>query len=118
MLKPSDTAVPPTGPDEERPVGELVHQLVEDGKAYAKAEVNLAKAIASAKAGALAVPAALLAVGLLFVLAGFGVLATGVFFALEPVLGPLLAGLATFVIFSAIGGVLAKLGISKAKADL
>jgi hypothetical protein len=118
MLKPSDPALRPIGPDEERPVGELVHQLVEDGKAYAKAEVNLVKTIASAKAGALAIPAALVAVGLLFVLAGFGVLATGVFFALESAVGPLLAGLLTFVIFAAIGGVLAKLGINKAKADL
>lgn len=118
MLKPSDPALQPIGPDEERPVGELVHQLVEDGKAYAKAEVNLVKAIASAKAGALAVPVALVAVGLLFVLAGFGVLATGVFFALEPALGPLLAGLLTFVIFAAVGGVLAAVGIQKAKAGL
>ena len=31
----------------ERPVGELVHQLVEDGKAYARAEIGLAKAIAA-----------------------------------------------------------------------
>jgi hypothetical protein len=117
MLKPSDRAHP-IGPDDERPVGELVHQLVEDGKAYAKAEINVAKTIASAKAGALAVPAALLGVGFLFVLAGFGVLATGVMFALEPLMGPLLAGLLSFLIFCAIGAALAWFGIRKARNDL
>jgi hypothetical protein len=110
--------VQPIGPDEERPVGELVHQLVEDGKAYARAEVNLVKTIASAKAGAMAIPAALLGVGFLFVLAAFGVLATGVFFALEPLVGPLLAGLLTFLIFLGLGGGLAWLGINKAKTAL
>jgi hypothetical protein len=117
MLKPGGP-VHPIGPGEEKPVGELVHQLVEDGKAYARAEVDLVKAIASAKAGAMAIPAALLAVGLLFVLAGFGVLATGVFFALEPLVGPLLAGLLTFLIFAAIGAALGWAGIQKAKKDL
>jgi len=56
MLKPVDQAEPPR---EERPVGDLVHQLVEEGKAYARAEIGLAKAIAAAKAKALALPAAL-----------------------------------------------------------
>ena len=58
MLKPVD----PTPP--ERPIGELVHELVEEGKAYAKAEADLAKAIALAKAKALAIPAGLLVAAL------------------------------------------------------
>ena len=43
----------------ERPIGEIVHELIEDGKAYARAEVDLAKAIAAAKGKALTLPAAL-----------------------------------------------------------
>jgi len=37
MLKPADPGPPPA----ERPVGELVHELIEEGKAYARAEIGL-----------------------------------------------------------------------------
>ena len=67
MLKPTDPAMQPTGPGDERPIGELVHELVEDGKAYAQAELGVAKAIATAKAGSLKVPAILLGAALLLV---------------------------------------------------
>jgi hypothetical protein len=118
MLKPADSMTIPTGPGDERPVGDLVHQLVEDGKAYARAEVNVVKTIASAKGKALAVPAALIGAGLLFVLAAFGALATGVLLALEGLVGPLLAGLITFLIFAAIGGGLVWVAINKARRDV
>ena len=52
MLKPVDPGPQPP----ERPVGELVHQLIEEGKAYARAEFDLLKAIGTAKAKALALP--------------------------------------------------------------
>jgi hypothetical protein len=116
MLKPTDAR--PIGPDEERPVGDLVHQLVEDGKAYARAEVDLAKATAAAKGKALVVPAALLGVALLLAIASFGALVLGVFHALDPHVGPLAAGLITFLIFIGIAGGLGYFGISKAKRDL
>ena len=45
MLKPVDSGQQPP----ERPIGELDHELIEDGKAYARAEVDLVKAIATAK---------------------------------------------------------------------
>ena len=60
MLKPVEPTPPP-----ERPIGELVHELVEEGKAYARAELDLAKAIAAAKAKALALPAGVLVGALL-----------------------------------------------------
>ena len=41
MLKPADDRLPEPG--DERPVGEIVNELIEDGKAYARAEVNLYK---------------------------------------------------------------------------
>ncbi len=82
MLKPSDPAMVPAEPGEERPVGELVHQLVEDGKAYAQAELGLVKAVAAQKAGALALPAALFAVAFVLVQAGVNALAVGVLLAL------------------------------------
>lgn len=116
MLKPADAR--PVGPDEERPVGELVHQLVEDGKAYAKAEVDLARTIATSKGKALAVPAALFGVAFVIAIAAFGALVLGVFHALDPHIGPIGAGLLTFLIFAGIAGALVYVGIAKARTAL
>ena len=115
MLKPADR--PPTSPDEDRPVGDLVHQMVEDGKAYAKAEVDLVKAIATAKGKALAIPGALLGAALLFGIAAIGALATGIVLALTPLVGPLAAGFITLLIFAAIAGALAYVAIGKIRRD-
>jgi hypothetical protein len=116
MLKPADQ--PPVGPDEDRPVGDLVHQLVEDGKAYAKTEVDLVKAIATAKGKALAVPGALLAAALLFGIAAIGALGTGVVLALVPFVGPLAAGFFTLLIFAAVAGALAYVATARIRRDL
>ena len=101
MLKPAD---PPPGGAPERPVGELIHQLIDDAKAYANAEVALLKAIAAQKGRALVLPAALLGVAFLCSLAGISALALGVVMSLAWVLGPLLAGLVGLLVFSAIAG--------------
>ena len=112
MLKPTD---PPIGPgsDEERPVSDLVHQLVEDGKAYAHAELDLAKAMAAAKASAVKVPAILLGAAFLFLQAAVAVLAMGVFVALAPRFGPILAALLAFLMFAGIAGGVAWLAVKK-----
>ena len=115
MLKPADQ--PLTGPDEERPVGDLVHKLVEDGKAYAKAELDLAKVMATAKGKALAIPAALIGGALLFGIAAIGALATGVVLALTEVMNPVLAGLITLLLFGAVAVGLAYVAIGKARRD-
>jgi uncharacterized integral membrane protein len=113
MLKP----VEPT-PEHERPIGELVHDLVEEGKAYAKAEADLAKAIAAAKAKALALPAGLLVAALFVGMAAINALVVGVVIALAKFLGPLLAGIVGMVIFAAIAGALAWYGIERGKRAL
>jgi hypothetical protein len=115
MLKPVEQAEPP---HEERPVGDLVHQLVEEAKAYARAEIGLAKAIAAAKGKALALPAALFGVAFIFAVAGITALAVGVVLALAKFLGPLLAGIAGLVIFAAIAGALAWYGAHRVKQVL
>ena len=112
MLKPVD---PMPGAPDERSVGALIHQLIEDAKAYARAEFALVKAIASAKAGALVLPAALLGVAFLCALAGVVALAFGVVMSLAWILGPLLAGVAGLVIFSAIAGGLAWFALQRLK---
>ena len=115
MLKPAEQAEPPR---EERPVGDLVHQLVEEGKAYAKAEIGLAKAIAAAKAKALALPAALFGVAFILALAAVTALAVGVVMALAKFLGPLLAGIAGLLIFAALAGGIGWYGAQRVKQVL
>jgi hypothetical protein len=118
MLKPSDPGMTPSGAGDERPIGELVHELVEDGKAYAQAELGVAKAIATSKAAGLKVPALLLGAALLFAQAAVTVLAVAVFLGLLALMGPVLAGLVAFLIFGGVAGALAWFGIEKAKRGL
>ena len=112
MLKPSDPGPPP-----ERPVGELVHELIEEGKAYARAEVGLFKAIATAKGKALILPAALFATAFVCVLAAVTALAIGVVIGLVKFIGPLAAGLVGMLIFAAIAAVLAWWGNERLRRD-
>ena len=108
MLKPVDP-----GPRPERPVGELVHELIEDGKAYARAEIGLAKAIAAAKGKALVLPAILFGAAFILALAAVTALALGVVMALAKFLGPLLAGIVGLLIFAAIAGACAWYGAGR-----
>ena len=118
MLKPTDPGMTPSGTGDERPIGELVHELVEDGKAYAQAELGVAKAIATAKADGLKVPAILLVAALLFAQAAVTVLAVAVFLGLLALMGPVFAGLVAFLIFGGAAGALAWFGVEKAKRGL
>lgn len=109
MLKPVDQPEPAP----ERPIGELVHQLVEDGKAYARAEAGVAQAIATAKAKALAVPAGLFLAALIVLQSAVTILALGVFAALVLFMPAVLAGIVAFLIFAAIAALLAWFGYRK-----
>jgi uncharacterized protein (DUF697 family) len=113
MLKPVDP-----GPQAERPIGEIVHELIEEGKAYAQAEFGLAKAIAIAKARALAIPAALFGAAFVCALAAVTARAVGVVLALTKFVGPLLGGVAGLLIFAAIAGGLGWYGAQRLKRDL
>ena len=110
MLKRTENLVP-----EERPVGDLVHQLVDEGKAYAKAEVDLAKAMAVDKAAAYKMPAILLATAFLLAQAAFCALAVAVGMALAPMIGPLLGGIVAFLLFAGGAAGLAWLAGKKIK---
>jgi hypothetical protein len=114
MLKPADPGPPPP----ERPVAELVHELIEDGKAYAHAEIGLAKAIASAKGKALALPAALFGAAFICALAAVTALALGLVMALARFIGPLAAGFVGMLIFAAIAGLLGWWGTQRLRQDL
>jgi len=110
MLKPVEPTPPP-----ERPIGELVHELIEEGKGYARAEIGLLKAIATAKGKALILPAALLVVALLLAMASITALVLGVVLALATLVGPLAAGVLGMLLFAAIAGCLAWWGVQRAK---
>jgi hypothetical protein len=113
MLKPVDPG--PQGP--ERPVGELVHELIEDGKAYARAELGLVKTIAAAKGKALALPVAMFGAAFICALAAVTALAVGVVIALETFIGPLAAGFVGMLIFAAIAGLLGWYGYKCLRRD-
>ena len=114
MLKPADPGPPPP----ERPIGELVHELIENGKIYARAEIDLAKAIASAKGKALAIPAVMFGVAFVCALAAVTALALGVVNALETFIGPLAAGFVGMLIFAAVAGLLGWAGYQRLRRDL
>lgn len=114
MLKPADPGPPPP----ERPVGELVHELIEDGKDYARAEIGLLKAIAAAKGKALAWPVALFAVAFIIALAAVTALAVGVVEALATLIGPLAAGFVGLLVFAAIAGALGWYGYERLRRAL
>ena len=114
MLKPANE--PMQDPAEERPIGEIVHQLLDEGKVYAKAELNLAKANAEAKANELKLPAILFFTALLFAQAAVTVLAVTVALALATLIGPLAGGLVAVLFAGGTAALLAWIGYSKLKA--
>ena len=116
MLKPAEPAMQP-GNENDRPVGELVHQLVEQGKAYALAELGVAKAIAASKAQSFKVPAILLGTAFLLLQSAFGVLGVALFLALLPLMGSLFAGIAAFLLFAALAGGLAYVAVQMIGTD-
>ncbi|HUP66918.1 MAG TPA: phage holin family protein [Sphingomicrobium sp.] len=114
MLKPVD----PGPPEAERPVGELVHQLIEEGKAYARAEIGLLKAIGSAKAKAFVLPTILFGAALICALAAVTALAVGVVLALARLIGPLAAGFIGMLVFAGIAGGLGWYGADRIRRAL
>lgn len=87
---------------DEKPIGELFGQLIDEGKAYARAELGLVKATAEAKADAAKKPAVLGAAALLFLIAGVVVLCMTLALALATLVGPLAGGLIASLVTFAI----------------
>jgi hypothetical protein len=113
MLKPADP-----GPPSERPIGELVSELIDEGKAYARAELGLVKAIAAAKGKALAWPAGLFLLALIVIQSAVTILAVGIFMAALRPLGPIFAALLASLIFLAIAGAIGWYGAQRLRRDL
>ena len=114
MLKPANE--PMQEPEDERPIGEVVSQLVDEGKAYAKAEVELAKASALAKVAEFKAPAILLFAALLFAQAAVTVLAVSIALVLAPLIGPLGGGLVAVLVTGGFAALLGWLAMQRLKA--
>jgi hypothetical protein len=87
---------------EEKSIGDLFGQLIDEGKAYAKAELGLAKVTVEAKAEGAKKPALLGATALLFLIAGVVVLSMTLALALATLIGPLAGGLIAALVTFAI----------------
>lgn len=103
--------------EEEKPVGELFGRLIDEGKAYAKAELSLAKASAEAKARAAKKPALLGFAAYLFLHAGVIVLCMTVALALATLVGPLAGGAIASAIAFGVAGILGLLAKKALESD-
>ena len=109
MLKPTD----PVPYAEERPIGEIVSDLVDEGKAFARAELDVAKAMAAARANALKAPVILLVAATFVGMAALNALAVAIFFLLAMVMAPVLAAVLAFLLIGGTAALLGWLGVQK-----
>lgn len=114
MLKPAD----PQPPGGERPIGDIFSDIVDDGKAYARAELNLAKAVAAAKASAFKVPAILLVAATFVAMAALNALAVAIFVLLAMVMNDVLAAILAFLLIGGVAALLGWLGVKKLRGLL
>ena len=91
-------------------IADLTHRLVDDGKAYVRAEINLYKQIAAYRAQKAKSGLVLVAVGGVLALAGFIAFLVGCVMALATLVGPLLAAVIVLAITGGIGFFLIKKG--------
>lgn len=95
------------------PIGQLFSQLVDDGKRYARAEVELYKAKAADKAQPLKMAAVYAGIAVTLALSAVTALLVGLILALETLVGPLAATLIVVLVAIAIAGGLGYLAYRK-----
>lgn len=99
----------------EETIGELVGRLVEDGRAYAEAEIELYTAIAKYRAVRARRALVALAIGWFLLFAAMTALVIAAMVSLSQTIGPLLAGVVVGVPLAATGYGLARYGWSGMK---
>jgi len=102
--------------EEERPIGELFGQLIDDGKAYARAEADLAKARVACEAGRAKKPVLFGALALALAFVALIALVMTLVLAAASILGPLAGGLVVTLLIAALAGLFAALARSSWKA--
>jgi divalent metal cation (Fe/Co/Zn/Cd) transporter len=100
----------------EASIGDLFSRLAEDGKTFARAEVGLYRAIAKRRVGKAAGGAIAIVAAYLLLNAALITLIVCAALALATLIGPLLAGLATFAVVGLIAFLLVRWGAGKLSA--
>ena len=100
---------------DEQPIGELFGRLIDDGKAYARAEVDLVRARALAQADRARLPAILGGGAIAFGFAGVLALVLTLVLSLASLIGPLGGGLLATAITMLIAGGLGMAAVNRWK---
>ena len=101
--------------EDDRPIGEMVARLVDEGKAYARAELDLAKARLDVRMVRIRAVALLGGLAFVFAIGALIALSMTAVLTLAGLLGPLGGGLAATALIAAVAGALAYL--AKARWD-
>lgn len=109
MLKRVEVTPPSHEPRDET-IGELVSRLLEDGRAYARAELDLVKQIARHRAAKAKSGAILLGAGVTLLLCALTAFVLALVLGLATQIGPFAAGMVVFVVLAGAGGLLARSG--------
>lgn len=109
MLKRVEVTPPSHEPRDET-IGELVSRLLEDGRAYARAELDLVKQIARHRAAKAKSGAILLGAGVTLLLCALTAFVLALVLGLATLIGPFAAGMVVFVVLAGAGALLARSG--------
>jgi hypothetical protein len=100
----------------EASIGDLFHQVVEDGKTYASAEANLYKQIALYRFGKAKNGLVALVAGGFLAYAALIAFLVGIVMGLADLIGPVLGGLVVLAVFGGISFLLIRYGAGKMSA--
>lgn len=105
----------PAGEPREESIGDLFGRLVEDGRAYAEAELALVKAIAQYRAQRAGRALAALGAGAVLLLSAVTALVIGLVLGLSQYMSPFLAGLIVAAVLAGGGWLLVNRGLAGMK---
>ena len=108
-------ATPAQDPREES-IADLVGRLIEDGRSYARAELDLLEQIARHRAGRARTGLILVGAGALLGLSALTALALGLVLGLATLIHPLLAGVAVAAMLAGLGYLLVRYGLAGLRA--
>jgi len=97
-------------------IGDLFGRLIDDGRSYAKAEIDLYRQIALHRAGRARTGLVALIAGAVLLLSSLTALILGLVLGLAELIGPLLAGLAIAALLALAGYVLIRFGLNGLRA--
>ena len=97
-------------------IGDLFGRLIEDGRTYARAEIDLLKEIARHRAGRARTGLILLVAGGVLLLSSLTALILGLVLGLAALTGPLLAGVIIAAALAGIGYLLIRFGLAGLRA--